>query len=121
MVFGRLRAHEGVLRRRHALALERLQHAAGQCELAGGGSSSLDGFAEFIKGELSEHFSVDAPGEEEPASWVSRALAGALLLGALTHLLIRVSEYTFEAVSQRLCYAESYCSVPRFAINRFPL
>jgi hypothetical protein len=76
----RLRGQEGLLRAKHVQALERLEDAAGQCQLAGHSTAHLDAVQDFLRQELREHFHVESA-HRDPASWASRACAGALLAG----------------------------------------
>ncbi len=77
----RLRAHDAMQREKHEAALHNLEQAAGHCARAGGELTNLDAVADFIRSEIAGNFRFDAEVKDDPASWVSRAAAGLLLLG----------------------------------------
>lgn len=66
---------------KHETALHNLQQAAGHCAAAGGVSPNLDAVADFIRSEIAGKFRFDTEAKEDPASLVSRAVAGLLTLG----------------------------------------
>ncbi|BDA49994.1 Ion channel DMI1 [Coccomyxa sp. Obi] len=84
----RLRAHEAMQREKHEAALHNLEQAAGHCARAGGELANLDAVADFIRSEIAGNFRFDAEVKDDPASWISRAAAGLLLLVMLLGVYI---------------------------------
>lgn len=65
------------------MALHNLEQAAHHCARAGIGSvPNLDAVADFIRSEIAGNFRFDEEVKDDPASWISRAAAGLLMLCA---------------------------------------
>ena len=94
----RARTQEGLLRARHVQALEQLEDAAGQCQLAGHGSGHLEAVSDFIRQELREHFHDSGSAQRGPASFVSRTVAGVLLIGGAPRHTCMHERISLEAV-----------------------
>ena len=99
-------------------ALEQLEAAAGQCQLAGHRSGQLEAVSDLIRQELRERFHGERGMRKGPASFVSRALAGVLLVGGrrrIMHACMMVSSW----VTLPACMAVSYlrCRRPRVCFS----
>ena len=124
----RLRAHEAMQLVKHETALHNLEQAAGHCARAGGGGlTNLDAVADFIRSEIAGNFRFDGEVKDDPASWVSRAAAGLLLLGVLLHLLLTLVHIpdlelllTWGPSPEVLCHFADLACLPAYVIHASP-